>query len=38
MGALLSRHFDHVAHGHYTIMGIFDENVNQCQPMRNIYE
>ena len=37
-GALFSRHFDQVAHGHYSMTVAFDENVNQCSPMRNIYE
>jgi len=38
MGSLFSRHFDQVAHGHFSMMVALDQNVNQIYAMRNTYE
>jgi hypothetical protein len=29
LGGIFSRHFDQVAHGHYSMMAIFDNAINQ---------
>jgi len=29
LGGIFSRHFDHVTHGHYSMMVVLDQNINQ---------
>ena len=41
LGGILTRHFDHVANHkktNYTMMAVFDQQINQQFPMRGIYE
>ena len=38
LGGIFSNHFDAEAHGHYKIMTVFDQNINQLSPIRVIYE
>lgn len=38
LGALLTRHIEEATQKHFKIMSVFNNSVNQCYPMRTIYE
>ena len=38
LGGLLTRHIEAETHKHLKILSVFDRPINQCYPMRTIYE